>query len=199
MGQVRVARQSDGSWLLHHAADRGDDTSLNKLTNVIEAREIALTDDAGNFRALKTAPTLRRGWRLVVAENKIESALDAIYPGAPGLWQHYLRGTLKPVPLRETLGRQTGMYRFANTISDDDAERMIACECDAKTKCLRRITWGLTDTAPLAPLLSDKLPPAKPAQDNPVLICVEACTHLVSAAREIARANHAVRQQSSHT
>lgn len=193
MGQVRVVRQIDGSWLLHHASDRGDDDSLKSLKTVIEAREMALTDERGIFRALKTAPTLRRGWRLIVPSSEIEAALDAIYPGATGLWHHFQRGTLKPVPLRETLGRQTGMYRFANTISNDDAERMIACECDAKTKCLRRITWKLTDTHSLASLSSDKLPPVDPAPVNPELICVEACTHLVSAAREIARANFAAK------
>ena len=193
MGQVRVARQQDGSWLLHHAADLGDDASLKKLETVIEAREMALTDEAGNFRGLKTAPTLRRGWSLVVPGSEIAAALDAIYPGAPGLWRHFKAGTLKPVPLRETLGRQTGMYRFANTISDNDVERMVACVCDAKTKCLRRITWKLTDSEPPASPPPDKLPPVTPADDNPALICVEACTYLVSAAREIARTNFAAK------
>ncbi|MEI6534496.1 MAG: DR2241 family protein, partial [Verrucomicrobiaceae bacterium] len=193
IGQVRAIRQADGSWLLHHVADRGDDASLNNLSTVTEAREMTLTDEAGNFRALKTAPNLRRGWRLTVCGVEIDAVLDALYPGAPGLWRHFKSGTLNPVPLRETLGRQTGMYRFANTICDDDAERMITCECNAKTKCLRRITWKLTDSQPLTSLSSDKQPPHDSTEGNPALICVEACTHLVSAAREIAKANFATK------
>jgi sirohydrochlorin cobaltochelatase len=85
------------------------------------------------------------------------------------------------------------MYRFSNTISDDDAVRMVACECDAGTKCLRHITWQLDAGRPLQPLEPAKQPPVNPAPDELPLICVEACTHLVSAAREIARANHAAK------
>ncbi len=193
MGQVRVSRQQDGSWLLHHIADPADDIGLKEISDIAAAREVVLNDEAGKFRALKTAPNLRRGWRLTVGGSEINAALDAIYPGAPGLWRHFKSDTLKPVPLRETLARQTGMYRFANTISDDDAERMIACECDAKTKCLRRITWNLAQAQPIASLAIDKQPPPLKSKDNPHLICVEACTHLVSAAREIAKADFAAK------
>ncbi len=190
-GQVRVNPLTTGGWLLHHVEDASPVTAQN-FDQTESAREIALQDDAGNFRALKTAPTLKHGWSLrLQTEHDFELALEFFYPGAPGLWRNFKYDTLQPVPLRQTLGRQTGMYRFANTISDDDAERMIACECDAKTKCLRRITWKLTDTQPLTSLSSDKQPRHELAQDNPDLICVEACTHLVSAAREIAKTNFA--------
>ena len=83
------------------------------------------------------------------------------------------------------------MYRFSNTISDDTAQRLVACECDAHTKCLRRITWRLDDSQPMH-LPPEKLP-AQPAPDEIPLICVEACTHIVSAARESARTTDAAK------
>ncbi len=196
IGQVSCHHGPEHGWMLHHRADLANDPALKKYASATDAREIALYDDAGNFRALKTAPTLKRGWILQLAnDDEVRLALDFIYPGALGLLRHFQNGTLHPVHLRETLGRQTGMYRFANTISDDDAQRLVACECDAKTKCLRRITWHLNETQPLHLLGPDKLPPDSPATNDLPLICVEACTHLVSAAREIARANHAAKQQ----
>ena len=111
-----------------------------------------------------------------------------------GLWRHWREGTLRPVNLRETLARQTGMYRFANTVSDEEAQRLVACECDARTKCLRRITWALDEAQPLDRIGPDKRPHAGfPGNEIP-LLCVEACTLLVSAAREAARANQAKKE-----
>lgn len=189
IGQVSAELQKDGSWMLHHCMDHGDDASLRNLTTMTEAREMALTDEAGNFRALKMAPTLRRGWRMVVPGNRLEPALEAIYPGLFGLWRHFKAGTLRPVSLRETLGRQTGMYRFANNISDDDANAIVAHTC-AASQCLRRITWQLGTDKNLDPLPADKSPPAPESAADITLLCAEACPHVVSAAREKARGNY---------
>ncbi len=192
IGQVRCERGAREGWELRHVADAADDLGLKECSETTDAREIAQYDEAGQFRALKTAPSLRRGWRLRVADDaQLALALDFLYPGALGLLRHFQDGTLRPVPLRETLGRQTGMYRFSNTISDADAGNMVACECNANTKCLRRITWQLDASLPLPLLPPEKRPPVSPDPHDLPLICVEACTLLVSAAREIARANHA--------
>jgi sirohydrochlorin cobaltochelatase len=191
-GQVQATPQPDGVWLLHHRADLPDNAKLVEHYGVEAARGIALQDDAGNFRALKTAPNLQRGWLLrVEGEAELRLALDCLYPGALGLFEHWKADTLKPVPLRETLGRQTGMYRHANTITDEQAQKMVACECDAGTKCLRRITWPLAPGEPLTALTREKLPQTEstPASEIP-LLCVEGCTHLVNAARELARRNY---------
>ncbi|MEZ0275675.1 MAG: hypothetical protein ACAH88_12285, partial [Roseimicrobium sp.] len=117
-------------------------------------------------------------------------------PAAVGMWEHWLAGTLQPVPLRETLGRQTGMYRFAKNITDEQAQQMVAEVCDPKTKCLRRITWSLTEDQPLTTLPPEKLPPSKEEYRQIgvlPLLCVEGCTYTVSTAREIARANQAAK------
>ena len=196
IGQVRCEGDPQRGRVLHHIADPAEAPGLKIYTSPTDARDIAHYDEAGQFRPLKTAPNLKRGWLLRLADDdEVRLALDFIYPAALGLLRHFQDGTLHPVPLRETLGRQTGMYRFSNTISDDDAVRLVACECDARTKCLRRITWQLDATRPLHPLQTAKLPPMNPPPDDLPLICVEACTHIVSAAREIARANQAAKDR----
>ncbi len=197
IGQVQASRLPDGRWLLHHVADETTSyPTAAVFTSPEAAREIALYDEAGQFRPLKSAPNLRRGWLLQVANDAdLRLALDFIYPGALGLFRHFQAGTLRPVHLRETLGRQTGMYRFANRISDSDAENLVARQCDPSTQCLRRITWGLHETQPFQGLPPGKRSPTDPTPGEVPLICVEACTHLVSAARELARANHAALSQ----
>jgi sirohydrochlorin cobaltochelatase len=196
IGQVSVEPQADGSWWLHHLDDSSSDKGLEEFRRATDARTIATYDATGEFRPLKTAPNLKRGWILKLAsEREMKLALDFLYPAMLEFWKHWRENTLQPVTLRETLGRQTGMYRFANTIADEQAQDMIACECDPKTKCLRRITWKLDAEQPLA-LPSAKIPPqlgsphgtGADAAEIP-LLCVEACTLVVSAAREIARRN----------
>lgn len=194
IGQVRATRQASGAWLLHHRDDSGQMASVQRFTTAESARDIAVYDDAGEFRSLKTAPNLRHGWQLELADDTaLRAALDFFYPAALGFTEHWQQATLHPVHLRETLGRQTGMYRFTNTIRDEQAQEMVARECDAKTKCLRRITWGLGGNQPLTRVDADKLPlshaDAVEGGELPIL-CVEACTHLVSAARVIAQKNH---------
>ena len=65
-GQILVLKGDDSAFVLLHR----DDASLDRLQTYREAKdaiEIAKYDDAGNYRPLKTAPNLRRGWRLELA------------------------------------------------------------------------------------------------------------------------------------
>ncbi len=187
LGQISAVPSEDGQgWHLSHVDDAGAG-DLSVSTDPLEARTLSIYDDAGQFRPLKTAPTLRHGWKLVLAdEAALRLALDFLYPAALGLARHQAAGTLEPVPLRQTLGRQTGMYRFSNKITDEQAQEMVACHCDAETKCIRRITWQLNPEQPLTLIEDNKRPETVPTDEIP-LLCVEACTHIVSAAREIAR------------
>ena len=76
------------------------------------------------------------------------------------------------------------MYRFTNTISDDQAQQVVADTCHSG-KCLRCITWRLDEKQ----FEVAKVPP--PASDDELpILCVEACTFVVSAARSVAQKNH---------
>ncbi len=191
LGQVRVKKEQDG-YLLCHIEDIAALDSIPLQRGPEAAREIAQLDAADEFRPLKSAPNLKRGWAVHVADvPSLRLALDHLYPAALGLAIQEEQGTLQPVPLRENLGRQTGMYRFTNTISDDQAMEMVAKCCDTNTKCLRRITWGLTEDQPLyGPALDKTLPVA--GVDVP-LLCVEVCPLVVGQARKVAQASYAAK------
>lgn len=199
IGEVHVQRHESG-FSLCHAADVSLLTSghtLESFTEPAAALDIARLDAKGEFRALKSAPTLKQGWVLHLADvADLRLALDYLYPAALGLALQEELGLLQPVALRANLARQTGMYRFTNTIRDDQAMDMVASCCDSATKCQRRITWGLTPDQPLFGAAVAKSLPAEQPGRIP-LLCVEVCPLLVGEARKRAQKNHAEQQTKS--
>jgi sirohydrochlorin cobaltochelatase len=149
---------------------------LTPFAGADAARGLAILDTAGNFRPLKTARDLRRGWRLTLADvRELRRALDFFYPAMTGVWLSRRRGELAPVPLRETLARQTGMYAITKKITDAQARAMIDSFCAG---CLKQRLWEIASANPHAP--------AFPANALP-LLCHEACNLLIAKAREVVK------------
>ena len=170
IGQIVILATPDG-WELRHADDleRGD---LRKSEGANAARPLANLDDSGAYRPLKTAPNLRHGWRLILRDvEELRRALDYFYPAMAGVWLSHLRGGLGVVPFRETLDRQTGMYRVTQKITDEQARTMIDSFCAG---CLKCRLW-------------DAQTPPDDANAIP-LLCHEACNLLVAEARKIVKA-----------
>lgn len=185
IGEVAITR-ADGGFELCHRDDRerGD---LRGAMNAEAARELANYDDAGNFRPLKTAPNLRHGWKLRVTDfGALRRALDYFYPAMLGVWASHARGELVPVPLRETLGRQTGMYRVTQKLTSDQAQELIAGFCRSEGGCLKHILWPIAAGEPIRTLPAEKL--CAPAAGAALpLLCHEACNLLVAQARTVVK------------
>ncbi|HXM33247.1 MAG TPA: DR2241 family protein [Chthoniobacterales bacterium] len=193
IGQISIDQQKGAAFVLTHR----DDTSRNGLLHYERAEdaiEIARFDDAGNYRPLKTAPNLRRGWRLVLQDvAALRIALDSFYPGRLAAFFAWGQAALTATPLRNTLERQTGMYRASAKISDDEADALVGNFCRSDGGCLRTILWKRDESGAVA---STRLPAEKfdPRHDQtslgaPVipLLCPEACNLLVAEARKIVR------------
>jgi len=207
-GQIVVQRRNGAGFVLWHR----DDASFDKLQmyRVAEdAIEIAKYDDAGNYRPLKTAPNLRHGWRLELATGEeLRSALDYFYPGRLAAFAAWKSGDLKTTAFRETLERQSGMYRVAAKISDPQINDLVADFCRSDSGCLRTILWKRDRNGAIA---STKLPKEKfdPICDQVVdacsrrptgdacashseaavvpLLCQEACNLLVAECRKVVK------------
>lgn len=193
IGQVRISKVEQG-FVLRHIED-GAAAGLECFSKPEDAREIARNDAAGEFRPIKTTPSLKRGWQLDLADlSELHLALEFFYPAAVGMAMALESNTLIPVPLRDLLGRQTGMYRFVNGITDDQASEILGKCCDTGTKCLRRIVFPLDDRQALSGPALPKIGPEAGqvvGQSHAIpLLCMEACNHIVSYARKIARENH---------
>jgi sirohydrochlorin cobaltochelatase len=204
IGQIAIQKLDDGGLALSHH----DDETRNDLKlfhSADDAIEIARYDDAGNYRPLKTAPNLSHGWRLELATlDALRRALDYFYPGRLAVFAAWKSGQLQITPLRKTLDRQSGMYRIAAKISDEQIDRVVGDFCRSDGGCLRTILWKRDKQGTIA---STNLPPEKfdPAFDQTKggrrsgpatparaaiaatripLLCQEACNLLVAECRE---------------
>lgn len=214
-GQILVRKIGDDFALCHRDDEARDD--LEMFQDPEDAIEIAMYDDAGNYRPLKTAPNLRHGWRMELRTfDELKRALDHLYPGRLAVLVAWQRGLLRTTPLRETLDRQSGMYRVASKISDAQINDLVADFCRSDGGCLRAILWTRDREGAIA---STKLPKEKfdPTWDQAMpcsrrppgdatrepqsgqcsasqseaatipLLCQEACNLLVAACRKVVK------------
>jgi sirohydrochlorin cobaltochelatase len=211
-GQILVQkRESAGFFLLHRNDESLDQFQIYRGAE--DALEIAKYDDAGNYRPLKTAPNLRHGWRLELATvEELRRALNYFYPGRLAVFAAWKSDYLKTTPLRETLDRQSGMYRVAAKVSDQQINDLVADFCRSDSGCLRTILWKRDRNGVIA---STKLPKRKfdPAHDQLMaacsrrpegdahasrseaatvpLLCQEACNLLVAECRKVVKSESA--------
>jgi len=193
MGEILISAAEEGKFDLRHRddQDRGD---LITYVETEEAERIARFDDGEKYRPLKTAPNLRHGWRLILADvSAVRLALDGFYPGRIAALLAYENDALLTSSLRETLARQTGIYRVAARITKGDANDLVARFCRSDGGCLRTIRWPQDQAGGVA---SSLLPMAKfdPGYDQTArgestvpLLCQEACNLLVAAARGVVK------------
>jgi len=139
-GQILIRKTNDGFVLSHREDEARND--LQTRHNAEEALELAKYDDAGGYRPLKTAPNVRHGWRLTLKTlEELKRALDYFYPGRLAVFTAWKTGQLRTTNLRDTLDRQSGMYRVAAKISDAQIDDLVADFCRSDGGCLRTILW----------------------------------------------------------
>jgi sirohydrochlorin cobaltochelatase len=190
IGQIRIQPQSDGGYELRHLED-ADREDLELHRGPEAARALSFFDQNGEYRPLKTAPTLRRGWRLILSDpSELRLSLDHLYPAMTALWLAHLEERLRPVPLRETLGRQTGMYAASKRLLDEEGQQTVATAC-AAANCLKRTLWPFAEGLPLAGLPPEiTTPDVRPVHGGGTeipMLCHEACNLLVAACREVVK------------
>ncbi len=191
IGQIAIESGKDATFVLRHRKDTGQ-TDLVVSDRADDAAELARFDEAGKYRPLKTAPTLRQGWELRLGNlAELRLALDFFYPGRLATWLAFERNELIATPLRATLERQTGMYRIAAQIGEEQANELVGRFCRSEGGCLRTILWrrDAEGTIPSTRLPSAKFDPrhdqAGGAEPVVPLLCQEACNLLVAEARAV--------------
>ena len=193
-GQIFIRRTSTGGFALCHRDDENA-RDLEILQKSDDALEIARYDDAGKYRPLKTAPNLRHGWRLELVDlEQLGLALDHFYPGRLAMLEAWTQNRLSTTSLRETLDRQSGMYRVAAKISEEQIDDVVGNFCRSDGGCLRTILWKRDPRGGV--ISSTKLPAEKfdPSHDqtgrgeNAIpLLCQEACNLLVAECRRVVK------------
>src|SRR3954447_101791 len=141
LGQVRITIEGKGFTLRHR--EDGGRSDLRVYEDAPAAIEIARFDERKKFRSLKTAPNLARGWCLKLRDmEEVRRALGFFYPGRLEALAALGDKRLAATALRETLERQSGMYRVTAKISDHEIDSVVAGVCRSDGGCLRTILWA---------------------------------------------------------
>ena len=157
---------------LTHCDDlKSDPTTLHRVESPADLRELIRLDYAGNFRPLRAAPNLRRGWIQHAPDlSSLHLALDYLYPAALTNWTLWRHQQLPATPWSETAGRQTGRFRIVREIDEATLQKLVEHHC--QPGCLKQRLWS-----PASKIIRTG------ASEIP-LLCPEACNFLVGKARE---------------
>ncbi len=184
-------------FILCHQADLGLAESagfggLRVHNGPADARDLSTYAEDGTYRFTKGQVNLKRGWVMTLEnDNDLRLALDQFYPACVGLFLAYRDGTLEIETLRDKLNRQTGMYRFARSISDAGAQKLVQEVCGPAHQCAKKILWQLDPQTPLDESEASRfngIPGELPESEAIPLLCREACNHFVAECRKAAKA-----------
>lgn len=164
-----------------------------------KARDLSTYAADGTYRFNKAQRNLQRGWALGLHdEEELRQALDLFYPACLGLFLASREGRLEVQNLRDKLARQTGMYRFAKSISDSGAQKLVRDTCGPDKACAKKILWQIDAATPLedSPASSYTGIPEGLAETEVIpLFCREACNHFVAECRKAAKAEFEVKNE----
>lgn len=187
--------------ICHHLdSERSTDSAFGGLDvheGPADARDISTYAEDGTYRFTKGQTNLKSGWVMALEnEEDLRLALDQFYPACVGLFLAQQGGTLEIETLREKLNRQTGMYRFARTISDAGAQRLVQQVCGPAHQCAKKILWRIDSHTPLEDSEASRfngIPSDLPESEAIPLLCREACNHFVAECRKAAKAENEAR------
>jgi sirohydrochlorin cobaltochelatase len=155
------------------------------------ARDLSTYAADGTYRFTKGQVNLKRGWVMLLQdEDDLRLALDQFYPACVGLFIAQQSGTLEIEMLRDKLNRQTGMYKFARSISDAGAQKLVQEVCGPAHRCAKKILWQLDAQTPLDDSEASRfngIVGDLPESEAIPLLCREACNHFVAECRQAAK------------
>ena len=166
---------ADGTFTLRHLADRDLPSAELKTVSIPDLRKLAMFNAAGQFRPLRSAPDLSRGWIFTCnPAAELWRALQELYPGSIPDWFAAQSATPPVTNYRDFTNRQTGMYRISQLLTDDQAAAAIRACCHPRF-CLKHRRWSVQGLEPDSAETKSSIP------------CLEPCAVLLELARKTAR------------
>ena len=172
-----IAPDGGRRYEIRHVDDSGvDDDALTPHTDPFDARDIGTLDPDGQYRPLRTAPSLDSGWIFPeLTADAVYEAVEAFYPATIVNWHREQRGELDIDHWRDEQDRQSGIYNLITVLPDEAVDWAAAACCD-DSQCLKRREWQLSEDEPLAAEGGDGVFP-----------CRAPCSTVVAAGREWAK------------
>jgi sirohydrochlorin cobaltochelatase len=206
IGQIQIHRDyCEFEYALNHIEDEDLATQpafggLDHHHGPEMSRDLSTYAEDGEYRFTKGKINLRRGWVMTLDNEKdLLRALDQFYPACTALYIKHQEGILPIENLRDKLARQTGMYRYAGTISDDGAQKLIQKVCGPAHNCAKKILWKLDEQTPLDDSEASRFNgiPGNASENLAIpLLCREACNHFVAECRNAAKREFDTKQKS---
>ena len=184
-GQLRIEATlaADGTrrYEVRHVDDGdADPAALTAHDDPLDARTVAERDERDRYRPLKTAPTLRRGWRFPELDWRgLARTVETFYPATVVNWYREQTGDLDIDHWRDTVGRQSGIYGVVKTWDRGEGYEhvnWVAEACCDDSQCLKRREWQYDEETDLDVDGGDGVFP-----------CREPCSVVVTAARKWTR------------
>jgi hypothetical protein len=200
IGEIEIQTLAgNNQYKLSHYLDVGlAESELQVVTGPWSAREISTYSEDGSYRFTKGQVNLKRGWLMILeGDGQLRQALDLFYPASLGLYLAQRGGSLVVENLRDKLNRQTGMYRFAKSISDPGAQDLVQQVCGPANCCAKHILWKLAPETPLDDSEASRfngIVGGLPENEAIPLLCREACNHFVAECRRVAKAEFEQKQ-----
>ncbi|SFL10413.1 hypothetical protein SAMN04487950_2469 [Halogranum rubrum] len=132
---------------IRHEDDANTPTDeLETYTDPLDIRELVKYDERGQYRPLKTAPTLQTGWVLTDLDQRqvFDAVDDVVYPATVVNWNLERHGELDVNHWEETIERQSGIYGVIETWNRGDGHEhvdWVAESCCDDSQCLKRREW----------------------------------------------------------
>lgn len=207
IGEIELQADVYGyAYVICHTADAELSTEpafggLEHHEGLAAARAISTYAADGTYRFTKGQVNLKRGWIISLEnEEQLRSVIDQFYPACIGLFLAHAEGTLEVETLREKLNRQTGMYRFARSISHAGAQSLVQKVCGPAHQCAKKILWQIDAATPLDDSEASRFngipSDLDPSRAIP-LLCREACNHFVAECRKVAKAEFEMKAEAS--
>ena len=172
--QVIVRGLGTGKGYEIRHTDDADAKDLEPHDDPRAARDISRLTEAGEHRPLKSAPNLRRGWVLRVADaRELAVAMNYLYPAAVVHWHLEREGELEITDYRGNAARQSGIYKRVQRLSNEGVQN-VARACCEDAVCLKRTLWDVDGETALAMDRGEGEIP-----------CPEPCSLFVSFARRV--------------
>ena len=177
-GQLAITTKIESTGIRQHELRHVDDlsagrSSLTAYDSPRDAQALARTDDAGDYRPLKSAPTLQRGWRILeLTGSDLITAVDFFYPASIANWHLDSNEQLPITHWDETAARQTGLYAVVSDLDQESLERA-TWACCRDEACMKRREWEASE--------HDTIEVDRGTGRMP---CAEPCSFLIAAARE---------------
>lgn len=167
LGELTIVR--DGEAAVIRGPGRGD---ARIPPDPDAVRDFVSQDASGRYRPLASARSLPHGWQVTCeTSSDLAAVVDAIYPLALAHVEQWRAGSLRVIPLADTLSRQTARYAVSNELTPAGRDATAESLCG---RCVKQPLWRRP---------SDPPPIDAPLQTIP---CPEPCSVLVSLCREAA-------------